>query len=182
MLAIKARLIAGVTAGLCVSILATQAAYAGSGGGSAKASVSRAPITSGCNGLNKMKVKTYNPAGDIFTTSTSFVDISGAGVSISVGGTTPSCVIVTYSGRVTALDGAGNEGMYVRPLMDSITDALPTNIVFTANDNSGLYDAHSFTWVFPSVSPGNHQVKMQFRSETGSSVSIFGHTVLVQYR
>jgi len=39
----------------------------------------------------------------------------------------------------------------------------------------------SFEFIFPSVAPGNHTVRMQFSSDKGNLVHVKNHNMVVQY-
>jgi len=119
-----------------------------------------------------------------FTSSTGFVNIPNSVVSFAQGGTTNDCVIVTFTAEAIA---PANRLMLVRSVLDSSVVAAPGGVQFTG-DNDEDFDgrwarSHAFTFVFPSVAPGLHNVKMQFRSPaTFGNVYIHKHTVVVQHR
>lgn len=120
------------------------------------------------------------------TLSETYVDVPEATVSFVQGGSAPSCVIVRFSAQTFA---KGN-GMTVRPLMDVNTRALPAGVQYAAMDCSaeGCGDhSYSFEFVFPSVAPGTHLLRMQYHAAFSSGtnvgpVYIGPHNMVVQYK
>lgn len=168
--------------GLGLAVHPLPAAAGGSDSAAAEAA-GRASAVATCDNLNKRKLRTDTPATEASTTSTTYVPIAHAAQPITVSAL--SCVVVTYSARAYAEDGPSSEAMFVRARLDNAITARPSDggdIAFTASDVPGFYDAHSFTWVFPSVAPGHHTVSMEFRSATGDPVFIYQHTLDVEYR
>lgn len=161
------------------------AAVAGPGGrdGAAPEGLGRAAATATCDNLNKRKLRTDTPAGDITTNSMTYVPIANAAQWVTV--TTASCIVVTYSARTAAPNGIGNEAILIRARLDDTVVGRPSDgddIAFSANDPDGWFPVRSFTWVFPSVAAGSHKVAMEFRSATGSTVRVYQHTLDIQYR
>ena len=117
------------------------------------------------------------------TTSTTFVDIPEATVQFVVGGTTPSCVIVRFSGESSSNENAST----IRPLLDVNTKALPAEIAFGGLDCSNgacTTRAHAFEFVFPRVTPGTHLLRMQYEAAfppPKQPVYIGRHNTVVQY-
>lgn len=115
------------------------------------------------------------------TTSTTFVNIPEAGFNFVQGGSSASCVLVRFSAE-TAI--GTNQILIVRAFLDNTTAALPAEAVYSSGrgDDNG---ARVFEFVFPSVAPGSHLVRMQFRSFFGSAcpacVQIDRHNTVVQY-
>jgi hypothetical protein len=131
-------------------------------------------------------VKTSYAASDLqgsSTTSTSFVAIPEATVAFNVAGTSPSCVIVIFSAETYA---AGGDLVYVRPLLDGGTVAVPSQTQFSGDDDENgdgrWARSHDMNFVFPSVAPGSHSLVMQFASFAGGTVYVHQHTTLVEHR
>jgi hypothetical protein len=56
---------------------------------------------------------------------------------------------------------------------------IPRLVRFILSDDiDGLRDtvneAHAFDFIFPSVAPGNHTLRMQFRSPNGGTIGVIG--------
>ena len=111
--------------------------------------------------------------------STSFVNIPEAGVNFTQGGAAASCVIVRFSAETLAGIG-GADILFVRAFLDNTTAAQPPFARYSAVEN--VYRAHTFEFVFPSVTPGAHTIRMQYRSSSGSLVSVGLHTLVVHYK
>jgi hypothetical protein len=137
-------------------------------------------VTTSCGTLSRVKTRIDRPAAPMIASSSAYADVGNSSLSFTIGGSGKSCVIVTYAGRMRAVTP---EALWMRAVMDGSKIGEPGEVVMTADDGgAGSYAAHSFTWLFPSVSPGGHVVKFQFRTELGSPAGIFQHTVVVQYR
>jgi hypothetical protein len=111
------------------------------------------------------------------TTNTTFKTVPEAIVTFTQGGTSPSCVVVRFSAETNVPGGAGIGR--VRALLDNVTAAVPDEVQFSGADIAGLARAYDF--VFPSVAPGSHVLRMQFRSSNGQSVFLDRHTTIVQH-
>jgi hypothetical protein len=112
------------------------------------------------------------------TNSQSFVNISQAELDITVGGSDPTCVIVVFSAQTQT---ASNENMGVRARIPGIGNGEPAEISF--GPGTGAVEARTAQFVFEEVPPGNHTVRMQFRSSiNGTSVTISRPTVVVHHR
>jgi hypothetical protein len=103
------------------------------------------------------------------------VNIPEATISFVQGGTSASCVIVRFSAGICAPGG----GVYVRAFLDQTTAALPIDINYASND--ACFQAHAFEFIFPSVAPGVHTVRMQYRSLSGTIVYVARHNTVVQF-
>jgi hypothetical protein len=136
-------------------------------------------VVASCGVLLNTKARTERPSVPLTTASKSFVDLTGASLPVAIAGTAPSCLAVTFAARMLAVLP---EGVAVRAVLDKTKIAEPGEIVMSANDDAGTMTAHAFTWVFTGVAPGNHVVKLQFRSLLGSSVGIGQSSLVVQYR
>jgi hypothetical protein len=132
---------------------------------------------------NQTKVVTSTLIPFSSTTSTTFVDIPEATVQFVVGGTTPSCVIVRFSGESSSNENAST----IRPLLDVNTKALPAEVAFGGLDCSNgacTTRAHAFEFVFPRVAPGTHLLRMQYEAAfppPKQPVYIGRHNTVVQY-
>lgn len=113
------------------------------------------------------------------TTSPAFVNIPEATVAFKQGGTTASCVIVRFSAHAFADAGLS---LVIRAYLDNTTAALPAEVTYATGENLPGGGARSYEFVFPNVAPGNHLVRMQFRSATGDfAVLVLRHTTVAQF-
>jgi hypothetical protein len=112
------------------------------------------------------------------TNSTTLVDVDRSFRSFTVGGNKPSCVIVRFSAQAFAPGIA--EFMRVRALLDG-KPSIENEIQLVAESVS-FSDAHAYTFLFPSVPPGLHNVKMQYRSPNAGTVSINDFNLEIRHR
>jgi len=115
------------------------------------------------------------------TESSSFVTVPETHVGFTQGGSSKSCVIVRFSAETFA--SGPDSAVRVRALLDNTKVAIPAEVTYSAVDNFDRA-AHSYEFVFPNVAPGNHTIKMQFRSANSCNcfvVSIGVHTTVVQF-
>jgi hypothetical protein len=136
-----------------------------------------APVTGTCS---PTKVKYIASALDNSArTAQTFGNLPEASVIFAQGGAVASCVIVRFS----ALVYLGYDGVVVRAVMDSATLGLPASVELSTQDttNVNTQRAESFDFIFPSVAPGVHSVRMQFRSPGGSIAYVFRHNTIVEY-
>lgn len=109
------------------------------------------------------------------TDSSTYVNIPEAQLGFVQGGATASCVIVRFSAEVFA---AGF--LRLRAFLDGTTAAFPIEVEFAVGDQVGP-SARSFEFVFPKVAPGNHVLRMQYRS-SGGIVTMWDHSTVLQYQ
>lgn len=127
-------------------------------------------------------LKIVTSSGFSTTASTTFVDIPEATVSFVQGGSAPSCVIVRFSGE----SGSKDNGLTIRPLLDVRTKALPTEAAFAGMECIPTVGcttrSYAFEFVFPSVAPGTHLLRMQYEAAFSTSEVFMGrHNTVVQY-
>ncbi len=144
--------------------------------GLAPAGISAAPTVVSCS---PTKVKAALSILDSSTTVQSFVNMPEAAVNFVQGGKKPSCVIVRFSAEVAA---AQNTAMFVRAVLDNATVAIPSPQQFTVNQGPIFaFAAHSYDFVFPSVTPGTHIVRMQYGSSNGEDVRMQNRATIVHF-
>jgi hypothetical protein len=68
--------------------------------------------------------------------------------------------------------------MYVRARLDGTTDCHPNDNIFASSSPTA---DHAMNYVCPNVAPGNHAIKIQFRSGSGPTVYMNRRTTLVHY-
>jgi len=123
--------------------------------------------------------KVKGTVSDLTNTSTvsgTFVHIAEAVVPFLQGGVSASCVIVRFSAETYSHNIA-----IVRAYLDKTTAALPNEVIYTGTDANFLVRARSYEFVFPSVAPGNHTVRMQFRSGDGEIVTVSRYNTTVHF-
>lgn len=148
-----------------------------------QAAAPQAVVSGGCTDVTKINYKSDDSI-DHFTFSTSFVNVPNSGVSFNQGGTGSGCVIVTFSAETFT---EPNGVMQVRARLDDSVTAAPGVVQFSGDDDEDFDGrwarSRAFTFIFPSVMPGSHSVRVQFRSvDFFREVVIHKHTVVVQHR
>jgi hypothetical protein len=110
------------------------------------------------------------------TTSNVFAQIPEAAANVTQVGSANGCVIVDFSAMVNTL---GTTALYVTATLDGKA-SLPDYSQLIANN--GTFEARSTSFVFSSVTPGLHQVKVLFRSSTnGTAVNINRSNIIIHY-
>ena len=176
----KLGLATALLTGLAIAVSGQASAQSvGLGGDSSAKAATRAPVTTSCGTLGNFKTRTDTPAGNVTTTSTTYVDVPGTYLAFTAGGATNSCALVTMSARMLAVDP---DTMFMRVLMDGVTVAEPGEVVMASKDPSGYFTARSYTWVFPSVTPGAHSFRIQFKTTASGTAYLYQHAVVLQYR
>lgn len=138
-----------------------------------------APLASGACEPTKKKFKVSG--ADQSTTSPSYVNVSETGISFNQGGSSPSCVIVSFSAEASA---AANTVMTLRAVIDGVAGSCtPTDtfFVFAGTTAEGLA-AHAMNFICPNVSPGGHVASIQFHRSGGTSVRLLLRTTIVNYQ
>jgi hypothetical protein len=130
---------------------------------------------------------TCTPSADKFiaskdgrpTTSTNYTNLSGASIGFTQGGASSSCVLVSFTGN-PGIDPSTT--MIVRATLDGHTMAIPDELFFGTN-MSGVpfFDTRSANFIFPNVAPGQHRIRMQFKSSNGGLVQFTQTTLIVRY-
>jgi hypothetical protein len=93
------------------------------------------------------------------------------------GGSIASCIIVTFSSEAKT-DGKTVQA-FVQAEIDGTDIGSPGEVSFAAQDT---FQARSFTFVFPSVLPGSHIIKMRSERNGDRGTAVFGlRTLIVQH-
>ena len=132
------------------------------------------PVGGNCSPLKGKFIASTFGAG---TTSTAFANIPQSSLTFVLGGASASCVIVRFSAVASA---AAPNAIMIRAFLDNTTAALPAEAAFVSTVNSGI-SGHTFEYILPGVAPGNHTVRMQFRSANGGTVFVLAHNTVVQH-
>ncbi|HEY3247218.1 MAG TPA: hypothetical protein VGK88_02850 [bacterium] len=127
-----------------------------------------------CLAPAKMKFKTADTS--VSTTSTAWVNAPDMYTSFTISGTVKECLEVDFSASAVANSGAT---MIVRAILDSGTIGLPAQVFFSSQTNWDY--AQAFNFAFKDVAPGSHQVKIQWKSLGGVSISLEPRSLIVRY-
>lgn len=115
--------------------------------------------------------------GPISTSSQSFRSVDDTFLRFRQGGSQNSCVLVYF----TAEASAPGDVMEIRAVLDATSVpvvASPADVYF-ARDTE--LEARGFNFVFPRVSPGLHNVRIQIRSLGGSPVTLYYRSLIIEY-
>jgi hypothetical protein len=142
----------------------------------------KAAVTGECNVQRVSFTTSTDTNGD--TRSTSFVNVPEAKVSFTQHGTNPDCIIVSFTAQSFA---PANRGLLmVRAVLDGSTVLEPGQQQLSGDDDEDFDGrwarSHGFTWAVNNVSPGSHEIQIEFRSFYGDRVFIHQHTTTVQHR
>jgi hypothetical protein len=122
----------------------------------------------------KMRIKTMT--GTVSTNSNTFKSIPEAAITFTQGGTAPSCVVVRFS-AASSVTVSGVSRIVAR--LDGVTDAEPGSVQFSGENVGSV--AHSFDFLFPSVAPGAHTVRMMYRTNGTGTVFVDERVLVVQH-
>jgi hypothetical protein len=136
---------------------------------------SGAPVNFSCNPVAmKGSVSVLDTTS---TTSLTYLNVPESLVSFRQGGASASCVVVRFSAQAAA---GTNGSLYIRAYLDDSTTAAPQELIYY-NAGEPFFGVRSYDFIFPSVAPGRHSLRMQFRSASGTWVGVYFHTTIVQY-
>jgi hypothetical protein len=111
---------------------------------------------------------------DVISPTASFKTIPATPINFTAGAAS-NCVLVQFSSVFLATN---DNGLHLRAVIDNNIVGSPPQIVV----DRPPYDlAHSFTFVFTNISPGSHQLVLQWHNETNFNLLIGPHTTVVQY-
>jgi hypothetical protein len=123
------------------------------------------------------QVNTVHSTNSQTGTSSQFAPVAGSLVNFTVGGVARSCVIVSFSAQAYAPLG---RLIWVRAMLDN-SPSVDGQIAFAAEDGA-FAQTHSYSFLFPAVTPGGHQVFLQWRSQVeGEAVNIDTFAVEVHH-
>lgn len=119
-----------------------------------------------------LTVKAAPSGPDTVTQSTSWTDVPEGAASIATAANTS--LEITFSSELST--GPGGR-VSLRALVDG-QPAEPSDVIFTVGENPGT---RSFTFTKAQLGPGPHEVRMQWRVDTGQAGSMGDHTVVLNY-
>lgn len=110
-------------------------------------------------------------------TGTIFATLPQASVSFKQGGTSASCVKVSFV-AMTDNTADPNSQIQIRAVLDGGTLAA-SPIGYFDNTVGG---AQSYVFIFPDVAPGPHNLKIEYATNNVAyTATIFDHTTIVEY-
>lgn len=123
------------------------------------------------------KAYSYTNAS-VSTSSTTEAVLPVSKIRFKQGGNKPDCVIVEFTGYAFA--GGANNGIFIVARRGS-QNCAPAPVMLVAESDT-LGSSNAFTWICPDVPPGKRNIKIMWRSFSGSTVSIHNRTVVVHYQ
>jgi len=121
-------------------------------------------------------VKATSDDTDRNTMEATFVNMPGATMGFTVGGASPSCVIVLFSAEVAT----DTTTMRIRATLDGNRVGLPDGIVFAENSSNFL--PATTTFFFSNVAVGTHRLNIQYVSAIpGQAVYVRNTNLIVHY-
>jgi hypothetical protein len=124
------------------------------------------------------QVKFISSEVDRATASRVYVNIPYASLDFIQGGTSSSCVIVYFSAMVTT---ASTNAMYLIAALDdsSATGVIPSETIFASHTDD--FQSQAVSFIFPSVAPGKHILRMRYLSDHTSNVVAIYHSNTIVY-
>lgn len=114
----------------------------------------------------------------VTTTSTSFVAMPGSGRVITT--TVAGCIIVEFSGEETA--ALNTNRMLIRAATLGGLVAEPPSVRVGYPFSPGNYETRAMRFIFKNVPPGQHNVRIEWLSQSGGNVYVQNRTLAVSYR
>jgi hypothetical protein len=164
--------------GVAALLTTTAAAQVGSDGlvQGARTKGGVAPAAAGACSPTKIAYKTS--AVSVNMSSNVFAVVPQTPVAFTQGGANPSCVIVRYSAMAAA---SPPKWIPLRVVLDGSVIAQPGEIQYEGHTES-ISLARSFDFIFPSVAPGAHIVRVEWRSFNTGIIFMHDRTTIVQHR
>jgi hypothetical protein len=163
--------------GVAALLTTTAAAQVGSDGlvHGARTKAGVAPAAAGACSPTKIAYKTSNVSVNM--SSNVFAVVPQTPVAFTQGGVNPSCVIVRYSAMAAA---SSPKWIPLRVVLDGSVVAQPGEVQYEGYTEISL--ARSFDFIFPSVAPGAHTVRVEWRSFNTGIIFMHDRTTIVQHR
>jgi hypothetical protein len=112
----------------------------------------------------------------MLATSATFTTLPRTTLSFRQGGASASCVIVQFS---TQLELSSQTDLAVRALLDGTTAALPAELLLEKNGHPSE-GPRTVIFIFPSVAPGTHSLRMEYRMP-GTGIKLGPYNTVVQF-
>jgi hypothetical protein len=138
--------------------------------------VSARALDQACGNLPKTDVVVNSLSQN--TSSVTLVDVQGSDASFIVAGPTRSCVLVSFAAQAFA--PGPFSFMRVRATLDG-APSIEGEIQLVA-ESENFSSAHAYNFLFPSVAPGSHVVRMQYRSPNATEIAINDFSLNVRHR
>ena len=119
-------------------------------------------------GTTRYAFASVNVSSPATTTSSSFVDLPGMSVSVSIPANKTAELFITFSSE---LNGCG--AIYVRAIVGSSANIAAPGAALLFSHTGGSAEAHGFTWM-RSVGTGSHTVKIQWQNVGGCTQDFAG--------
>jgi hypothetical protein len=135
-----------------------------------------AAITGSCS---PTKVKFIASEGIFQIDSTSFQTAPESTLAFVQGGAQPSCVIVSVSAQPIA---SGGSALTIRLTLDGNAQIALPNTVVLSDGGDGGNQTRSFDFIFPSVEPGRHTLRLQAKtSDALEFTDLNRHNIIIQF-
>jgi hypothetical protein len=119
-------------------------------------------------GTTRYAFASANVSSPTTTASSSFVDMSGMSVSVSIPSGKAADLFITFSSE---LNGCGP--VNVRAIVDTSANIAAPGAALLFSHTGGSAEAHAFTWM-RTVGTGSHTVKIQWLSGGGCDHAFAG--------
>ncbi len=110
------------------------------------------------------------------TSSMTFVLLAETAVKFVQGGSRPSCVMVRLEGYVAA---GSNTAISILATIDG--DTIDPGEVQLAYNDSAVFQPRAWTFILPSVAPGEHRIGFKFRSNNGNTVFFSNSNAIIHH-
>ena len=111
------------------------------------------------------------------TTSTTFVTMPQMSKTFTQGGTGSDEVVAIFS-AAASLNGTQNDTGFVRLQVGSTTQS-PGEVPLIAEGTSG---EHGFTWQTAPVAAGSRTIRVQWRTDLGSTFCVDARSLIIQHK
>jgi hypothetical protein len=153
--------------GVSTSVAVAQSGRNPDGSTASEASGSEAAVRSSCGQVIQSIVVTENAVST--TSSTSFVNVPGAGLTVAVPSGATRCIKVLFTAESACSVTSGGDYCYVRAL-DNGVEMNPQGASFQAiASEASTARGHAFEWV-RRVPAGNHAIVLQRRVAAAATV------------
>lgn len=135
------------------------------------------PATAVVGGCKASTIKYSTESTPATTTSITFKDVPNTALEFRTRRSGDRCLIVRFS--VEAYPGS-NGDFFVQVLLDGLTQAQP-GVVRWGDFSMNVVPA-SFEFIFPGpISPGDHEVKVQWRAQQGNPATFGARSLTVTH-
>jgi hypothetical protein len=117
---------------------------------------------------------------EVCTTSTSYVNMPGAHIGFTLGGSTAQSVLVLFSG-----EWFNNDRALARVVVDGVVqsgpgdDASPISLDSGNDAGTSIDQSNGFNFITDSLAPGHHALDIQWASVGGASICVDERSTIV---